>query len=406
MKRKMLKVRELEPGMFVEELDRPWLETPYLLQGILIQSEEDISELAKFCEFVYVSFPDTSIAAAPPFIIPPVKRKSIVHVIPDDDERTIFHGDVVYLDKTTVEEELPAAKSAYNKAHELIEEIKQQIEVDSKLNTNTAKELVSVIASSVVNNPNAMLLLNSFKAQTNEEYERSLSVAIYMIAFGRHLCLPKDELVVLGLGGLLMDIGHIQLISKPTDEINVRLTKIGKSEAHVLCGQQILANLTDIPRQVIDITMQHHEREDGSGYPSGLGSNCITPYARMAAIVDCYVDLIAQDSETTPFQALTVLWDWSRSWLNATLVSRFAHSIGLFPVGSLIELSTSEVAVVLAHNRVDRLKPLIMILLNAEKKPYDAPKTVDLSLSEAEEYKIIGDIKPNTYNIDTQKYYL
>lgn len=408
IKTKIIPVQELEIGMFVEELDRPWLETPYPFQGIWIKSEGDILELSKYCQSVYVTPPK---APPKPFIL----KKPITHVIPEEDKKTVFHGAHVYKNNISLQKELPKAKQAHDKAQVLINEIKDGINRDFTLNTAVAKELVDVIAKSVINNPDAMLLLNGLKNKDNGEYERALSTSIYLITFGRHLCLPSDELAVLGLGGLLMDIGKIKLLSNPDvdiADINVR-NKI--TEQHVRYGQEILASMEGIPEKVLEITSQHHEREDRSGYPNRLTGNEISPYARMAAIVDCYLTLTLEGlnedtAPLTPFQSLNVLWDWTRNWLNATLVQSFAHCIGLCPVGSLVELNSGEVAVVLSHSRSNRLKPLVMLILDSEKKPFASPKTLDLSTNKVGPngliYQISNDLPAGAYNIDPTKYYI
>jgi HD-GYP domain-containing protein (c-di-GMP phosphodiesterase class II) len=227
-----------------------------------------------------------------------------------------------------------------------------------------------------------------------------------MIAFGRHLCLPSDELSILGLGGLLMDIGQLK------QPANVKKDKA--SDFHVFYGEQILSQIPSIPEKVLQITSQHHEREDGTGYPHGLSSNLISTYAKMAAIVDIYENMIAKgmntpDSPVSPFEAIKILWDLRRTWLNPTLVQQFAHCVGLFPVGSLIELNTGEVAIVLTQSRTNRMQPTIMIVLDKEKQPYDSPITVDLANNpecDNMAYEIVRDLKPAAYNIDPEKYYL
>lgn len=407
IKKKSVLISDLEIGMFVEELDRPWLETPYLFQGIWIQSQDDIDDLAKYCQSVFVTPPK-----APP--IPSIIKEPITHLIPEEEKVTSFHGTHVYENKHTLEQELPKAKKAHLKAHGLINEIKEGIDRDFTLDTKVAKELVSVISQSIINNPDAMLLINGFKNNDEEQFERALSTSIYLITFGRHLCLPSEELIILGLGGLLMDIGKIKLRTTETDTADISL-KNKIAEQHVLFGQEILLQMEGIPKEVLEITMQHHEREDRSGYPNGLTGNEITSYARMAAIVDCYLSLTLEGFNKdgpplTPFEALNILWEWTRNWLNATLVQSFAHCIGLCPIGSLVELNSGEVAVVLSHSRSNRLKPLVMVVLDPLKQPYESPIRLDLSLNKVGPngliYQISNDLKPNAYNIDPKKYYL
>lgn len=397
---KKVYINDLQIGMFVKELDRPCFETPFPIQGMLLKSIEDIAELGKYCQYVYIhndseEEPNESSA-----------MRYSSHVIPEDlGERTMFHGDNMYMDTSSFDEEIPLAKKAREKASALIHQIKLDIDRDVKLDLGTAKELVDAIATSIIKNPAAMLFLNQLNASDASHYQYALNTSVNMIAFGRHLCLPTDELYILGLGGLLMDIG---LLTQNSDAI----ASHNLSEKHVLEGAQILSQIPSIPKEVIEITMQHHEREDGKGYPHALSSGQISIYARMAAIVDIYECLISKGLKdippASPFQALTTLWDMTRSGLNATLVKQFAHCIGLFPLGSLVELNTGEVGIVVTQSRTNRLLPTIMLVLDKNKQPRSALLTVDLANQDKNKpmLEIVLDLKPGAYGIDPQEYYL
>lgn len=412
MKEKVL-VKDLVPGMFVEDLDRPWLETPYLIQGIAIKSEEDIQELARYCQYVYVS-----IGKNEPIVVaaPSAKIASPIPIISDENHKTPFHGMHFYRDTQTVEEELPAAKKSHEMAQKIMDKVKKGMERDLKFDIIAAKELVEVIFESIVRNPDAMLLLGKLKSSKSSQYERAINIAVYMIALGRHLCFATDDLAALGLGGLLMDIGRLKISANASFEDAMQRAREANSvDEHVTRGEEMLATMPGVSSKVIQIVSQHHEREDGSGYPRGLRGNEISPYGRMAAIVDAYEKLVFQGLDLyhepiSPFNALKLLWDWSRKWLNATLVQQFAHCVGLFPVGSLVELNSGEIAIVLTHSRSKPLLPRVMVVLNAEKKPSSTPRTLDLASSPATaqgvDYEIIQDLKYGAYGIDPKEYYL
>lgn len=377
-------------------MDRPWLDTPFPVQGVLINSQEEIDELAKYCLYVYITVQST-----PP---QPSSKNYTTHVIPEESgEKTKFHGDHIYEITSSFEEEIPIAKKAHEKASELINKIKLDIDRDVKLNLDIAKELVDVIAVSIIKNPAAMLFLNQFKSNA-AHYDHALNTSIHMITFGRHLCLPTNELYILGLGGLLMDIGQLKQPS------NINSNSLSE---HVIEGVKILSQIPSIPDEVIQITSQHHERENGKGYPDGLVSNQIVTYARMAAIVDNYECLISEKTDDvtatlSPFEALKTLWDMARTGLNATLVQQFAHCIGLFPSGNLVELNTGEIAIVITQSRTNRLLPIVMIVLDKNKQPCNSIRTVNLAEQAKNEFKyeIVLDLKPGSYGVDLKEYYI
>jgi HD-GYP domain-containing protein (c-di-GMP phosphodiesterase class II) len=169
----------------------------------------------------------------------------------------------------------------------------------------------------------------------------------------------------------------------------------------------------DIPQGVLEIVAQHHEREGGSGYPRGLPANQLHAYARMAAIVDCYGEFVEVRPGFPPvsaFQAFNELKELSRDGLNAMLVEQFAHCVGMFPVGSLVELNTGEVAIVLSHGRTQRFLPSVMIILDVKKQPYDTPLTLNLRSADPAPsgvpYSIAYDLPHEAYGVDTKQYYL
>ncbi len=437
-----ISVSDLQPGMYVSELDRSWLETPYLFQDILISSRDDIDELARLCVYVYVDVKKSDSSVVQKYLatlqktqetnseaqnsqdnqqsteVPRKPLRNKVHPLLDstysEAQRTPFHGEEIYTDTRTVDEELPAAKQAFSLAANLIKEISVSINSHAELNVDAAHDTVDALRKSVIRNPDAMLLLSRLKTTGHKLYDDAVNVSVHLLAFGRHLGLPSEELSKLGLGGLLMDIGKMKLPPELLTKGNsLNATDHTLMKQHVVYGETIIAESIDIPQEVLKIVAQHHEREEGNGYPRRLYANQLHAYARMAAIIDCYEKFIGVNPDFPPvsaFQAFQKLKELSRSGLNAMLVEQFAHCIGMFPVGSLVELNTGEVAIVLSHGRTQRFLPNVMIILDTKKQPYDVPLTLNLrSATPAPsglQYSIANDLPLNAYGIDARHYYL
>lgn len=409
MKSIEISVNQLKLGMFVSALDRPWLETPYLLQGILIKSVEDISELARYCNYVHVDIEKSNPQAIANYSAYKNANSSnqIITMTP-------FHGKETYIDRCTAEKELPAAQKAYDTTITLIDEIFECIERNTQLDVFSAQIAVESLRDSVLRNADALLLLSRLKRSKQALYDNALKVSVLLLAFGRHLGLPREELSELGLGGLLMDVGKLHLppeILKKTSPLNAKEAEI--LQKHVEYGEAILSQTPHIPESVRKIVSQHHEREDGDGYPRGLTANQLHNFARMAAIVDCYEDLTTARSgikDLKPFQIIVELKNSARSGLNSTLVEQFSHCIGMFPVGSLVELNSREVAIILTHNRSQRFHPKVMVILDAKKQPYEKPFELDLKSTQpgpnGVPYEIVRDLPLGAYNIDASQYYL
>lgn len=260
---------------------------------------------------------------------------------------------------------------------------------------NETKESVGDIVESMLRNPDAMRLVGDIKSHDNWSYKHAVDVCILMIAFGREMQLPKVTLIELGLGGLLHDVGEV----KPTEDKSVRVRNIAMFkiyQSHVLDGMAIIHNTTysDIVKSIV---VEHHERYDGSGYPYGLSNKLkeddagdqqllerkarISMYGLMIAIVDTYVSMVAGrncKNAIAPSVAMSYITRRAGKDFDPILCDVFSQVIGVYPVGVYVELSTGEIAVVTKQNRVWRLKPVVLIVLNAERNNVE-PFSVDLS---------------------------
>ncbi len=260
---------------------------------------------------------------------------------------------------------------------------------------NETKESVGDIVESMLRNPDAMRLVGDIKSHDDWSYKHAVDICILMIAFGREMQLPKVTLIELGLGGLLHDVGEV----KPTEDKQVRVRNIAMFkiyQSHVLDGMAIIHNTTysDIVKSIV---VEHHERYDGSGYPYGLSNTFkeddeadqqlmerkarISMYGLMIAIVDTYVSMVAGrncKNAIAPSVAMSYITRRAGKDFDPILCDVFSQVIGVYPVGVYVELSTGEVAVVTKQNRVWRLKPVVLVVLDVMRNNIE-PFSVDLS---------------------------
>ncbi|UCE31965.1 MAG: HD domain-containing protein, partial [Burkholderiales bacterium] len=209
-------------------------------------------------------------------------------------------------------------------------------------------------------------------------------VSIYLAAFGRHLGFPAEALRELATVGLLADIGKAKLpralLEKPG---MLSASEFGIVKEHVRIGLRVLRKSATLPPQVEQGIAQHHERLDGSGYPKGSRGEQIGLYGRMAGIADSFAALItprAYANALAPQDALMNLYQWAGTSFHAPLIEEFVQAIGVFPVGSLVEQSSGEVAAVVAQNRLRRLEPRLLVLTGADKTPLGEPYDRDLAM--------------------------
>jgi HD-GYP domain-containing protein (c-di-GMP phosphodiesterase class II) len=320
---------------------------------------------------------------------------------------------VIYRDQATVQEESRRAQKVVGQADKVLNKIMDDIRSDLPINLDDVKPVVSVLVDSIISNPTALMWSAKMRDESRKAYMHGLKVAIYMMALGRHLGFPKEQLSELGTIGLLIDIGMLKipqkLIEKAdelTEEEYALLTR------HVNYGMQTLEQASPLPHNVACGIREHHERIDGSGYPRGLRGESISIYGRIAAIADTFAAMTtarAHDVTHSAFDAMKELFKEAETGLHAPLVEQFVHAISIFPVGSLIELSTGEVAIVLEHNKIRRLEPKVLVLTDEDKEMLAHPVTLDLmarNKSGGEQKKILRGLPDGAYGINYRDYYL
>jgi HD-GYP domain-containing protein (c-di-GMP phosphodiesterase class II) len=535
-----VKQEDLRIGMFVADLDRPWIDTPFLLQGFMIEDEEQLRQVTESCKWVMIDPQrSTGMAYEPPAKPKPIEKREIsdeprVHITrveapaagtyvlgedearaeaakaanerrslsrkavgtsendggsrdwavqmrtasepapideteaaiaaaklrtsavrneggglkglfgqlkesarslflkrdkdnidynaidADDSEggayvRPSFMPEnvqlVIYENKLTVEEEIAFAHEAVTRTNDLLHKITEDIRAGVSLQLETVEEVIEDMVDSMVRNPDAMMWVARLREKDSSTYGHGLSVAVSLVAFGRHLGFPRLELSHLGMMGLLLDIGKIKL-PKELLEKHDRLTPAEFSliKQHVQFGLDVLHQTPNIHANVMDGVAQHHERMNGSGYPFGVIGNGISVFGRMSAIADTYAAMTqdrAYAEASSPHEALQLLSSFAGTQFHAEMVEQFIQSIGAFPVGSLVELSTGEIAVVATHNKLKRLKPKVMIITEPDKTLRKFPTTKDLlyDVSEKPAYIRRG-LPSNAYGIDPTEFYL
>lgn len=406
MSLKQIKVRtaDLRQGMYIAQLDRPWLETSYEVQGFLIKSQEDIQNLMQHTEYVFV---DTELSKEDETNLQNLtdyeKKKNLTNVQPEE-----------YEDITDFNEEVETAQKKYTALSNTTENVMADIANNKKLNLLNITEAVNPMVESVIRNPEAFSWLARMKLKDDYAYNHSVSSAILAVAFGRILGLPKKDLLSLGTGGLLFDVGKLKLPDKLINNPNrYNATEIKLAKKHVDYGVEIVQSIKGITEDVIQMVATHHERHNGGGYPAGLKGDEIPLFGKIAGTIDCY-DALTSDrvfvSAISPHDAIRKLYDWSDIDFQAELVEQFIQLLGIYPVGTIIELSDSRVGVVVAHHRAVRLRPKIMLILDEEKKPYAKYYMIDMYYTEQGEdgkpLSIVKCIEPGLYGIDPKEFYL
>ena len=230
--------------------------------------------------------------------------------------------------------------------------------------------------------PDAVAWLARPRGRAGERYSHGVLCGMHLVALGRHLGLPREPLRKLCQIGLLADVGMHLL----PPEVVLRAGRPTPAEEsvireHVMMGLSALGGSTRLAPEVRDGIAQHHERLDGSGYPEGVRGSAVGIWGRMAAVVDSYVCLASRrpgSRPVAPQDALMALMGQAGTRFYAPLVEQFALAIGPFPVGSLVELASAEIGVVLERAADRPLEPRLLVLTDARRELLAQPTERDL----------------------------
>jgi HD-GYP domain-containing protein (c-di-GMP phosphodiesterase class II) len=401
MERKQLAVEALVFGMYVAELDRPWTDTPFMFQGFHLRTDQQLATLKKFCKHVFIDLERTEQPSEQPDARPPPQFR--------------IRGETAYPEKASVEVEFKQAARVYTDSIGSLSELLRPItKQGGVLEAKEVKDSVSRLTDSVVRNPDAMLLVTRLRDKSAEAHARALQVSIYLIVFGRYLQLSREELELVGLLGLLQDVGKTRLPAELMERkgpLSVEETELAKR--HVEFSAEILANTPGLPPKLPELALLHHERQDGSGYPRGLKGPEIGLYGSMAAIADAFDALTAvrpYAEALSPSSALSYLYKERGTGFHTDLVEQFIQCVGVFPVGSVVELNSGEVGIVITQNLVRRLKPRVMVVLDAKGNPMHPHKILDLDRdpksSPDEVYRIKRSLEQSKVQIDPRELFL
>lgn len=403
-----ISVQGVTEGMFVSRLDRPWLEIPFPIQGMKVTRDEEIFLLLRACSHVWI---DLSAGRAPDLRYLVLDEPEIVRVARAEEELAALRRTTWEIEND-LESELRLAKTAHASLGSCVEEVMDDLRSGVRLDLAKLKDGVEAMIDSILRNPTAFAWLKELKRRDNYSYQHAMGCAIWSASFGRHLGLERFELRNLALGGLLCDIG----MTRVPLELLARQGPLASEEAelirrHVQHGLELVAANPDLPPGIAEMVGTHHERHDGSGYPNGLRGSEIPIFGRIMGVVDSYdamTCLRPYARGRSPHEAVSELYQQRGRLFQAELVEQFIQACGIYPTGSLVELSDGQVGVVTEVHSLKRLRPRVMLLLDTGKKPLERFKEIDLGAMEdaGQPLTVKQGLPPGAYGIDPSELFL
>lgn len=369
-KLKKISVSSLEIGMYVARLDKDWLESSFLYQGFMVEHHDDIRSLEEECQHVWIE-PVTEIRSS--------KKDESLHVLNKQKNQKKN-----YINKLSMSREYEKSFEAFKTSRQKTKTILDDIAFNDVINIEEAKEAVESCLDSILRNPNAMLWMSKVREVASYTADHSLNVCILCIAFGRQIGYSKDELFALGMCGLLHDVGKMRvpesILNKP-GKLSPREWK--QMQAHVIFGRNLLMLSPGIG-QSVDVAYNHHERIDGKGYPKGLDGSQISEYTKIVSLADSFDAMTANriySKAMTPSAAVKEIYAGRGTQFDEKLALQFIKIIGLYPPGTVVELSNGYLGIVLERSQKYQRLPKVLLLKDASGNKI-RKEIIDLSLIE------------------------
>ena len=473
---KKIRVDDLKVGMFIVNLGRSWMRHPFFRNQLKITSDKQIKKLKNHdIPDVFID-PDRGLDVLPPKIdwdntpSPPAEkiepqieilrkngRKTLSfsphrpptlpashfeenlgnHEIGSDlpleqeeksDSAVYWQENVGKVEENLREQEIPSgipfedhipyakeletAQVVQKEAQSVVRNIMNDVRMGKSIESERVKRVVNSMVDSILHNPDALVSLTQIKNYDEYTFIHSLDVCILSLSMARHINLSREEMMQIGIGALLHDVGKMKIdpfiLKKPATLSSQEWVEMRK---HPIYSLQIMETSHGFPEESKQLALQHHERYNGSGYPFGLKGDNIGVLGQIAGIIDFY-DAITSDrafrKALQPHEGIRQIYEKGHAEFDRLLVERFIQCIGIYPFGTFVLLDTEEMAVVCGTQGESLLRPQVLVIYRNSKTPYPEPFLADLSeKSESSSWyrrSIIMPLDPEKWNIRLEMY--
>lgn len=374
---------QLRVGMYIHAFDGSWFDHPFWSRNFLLQRESDLATVLR--SDIGTLLIDTSKGRDLPL------PAQVWAQGPAEDTRT-------------PNEKTAAATQVVNRARDVVRGVFDSARLGKAIESRAVSSVVEEVVTSIETNRHALLKVLRLKKKDEYTYLHSVAVCALMVNLARQLGIDEQMAAELGTAGLLHDIGKVmvpaEVLNKPgklTDEEYVL------AKTHALEGYRLLGEVDNLPDTALDVCQHHHEKIDGTGYPHGLRAEQISIAARMAAICDVY-DAVTSNrpykEAWAPLDAITRMRQWSGHF-DPQILSAFMVSIGVFPLGTVVQLRDDRLGVVIEGGRNSK-RPKVLAFYSTRRRKFTRNELV-VAGDERLGSSILAEVDPAAWGIPRQK---
>jgi HD-GYP domain-containing protein (c-di-GMP phosphodiesterase class II) len=376
---KKIQVDQLVVGMHLKEFCGSWMEHPFWRTGFVIIDPKDIDLVRK--SSIKEVWIDASKGLDIPSDAPVITQAQSDAQVEVELHRAATERREVAPVSTSVE--LARAAKICAQSKQAVISMFQEARMGKAVDSKAAKEMVEEISDSVSRNPGALISLARIKTADDYTYMHSVAVCAMMINLAKQLGLDDHQTRLAGMAGLLHDLGKVmiptEILNKPGKLTEAEFTVI---KTHPTEGHRLLLLNSEVDPIVLDACLYHHEKMDGSGYPKGLKGDEISLMAKMNAVCDVY-DAITSNrpykSGWDPAESLRKMAEWANGHFDGKVFQGFVKSLGIYPIGSLVKLTSGRLGVVVSQTTKSLTTPCVKVFYSTKSNMRIVPEVVDLS---------------------------
>jgi HD-GYP domain-containing protein (c-di-GMP phosphodiesterase class II) len=374
-----LNARDLLIGMFISEIDCAWSDTPFPMGGFHLKTAGDIQILQKYCKTVEI---DTNRGLSPP------RNRAADLTILSSARKAAPSATALKVDRDTypviktIKQQIDKANQDYETLVESFQHVADGVRTGKKLELEEIEKSSASIVSLILANPQTLIWILNTESNPRTPTAYCVRAAIWATILARQFGMSEKEIKVLFLGTLLCDIGlHLlpeRLVNKRGP---FRKKEFLAYRKHVEFGLELLTQHPELDDKIMRIVRCHHERHDGLGFPKCIKGEQLPSLARFANMAYCFERLLytnCVEKSVSPANGITRLYKQRMLKFPEQLIVEFIHVMGMYPIGSVVEISTGELAIILEQNESERLFPKIAVITDDKQKLLQNPAIVDL----------------------------
>ena len=394
---KRVRIEQLKPGMFIHDLGTDWMSHGFLKSRFTLKHTGQIDKIRE------AGIRELYIDVSRGLDVEDAPTRAEFEQMLETGLHEVIAAPKPEPAKVSIREELSRARDIQARAHTAVKSMMNDVRMGASVTLDKFEPLVEEMTDSLLRNSGALISLGALKDVDDYTFQHCVSVSTLMIALCRQLGLDADTTREAALGALLHDVGKMKtppgILNKPGKFTDAEFAIMKR---HPEDGHAMLVDTPGIGEVPLAITLHHHERVDGSGYPHRLAGDTIPHAAQMAAIVDVY-DAISSDrcyhQGMPPPEAVRKIFEWSRFHFNAELVQAFVRCIGIYPVGALVRLDSGRLAVVTQQNEANLLQPTVRVFFDAKARRALFPETLRLGMGAGGE-RIVNHEDPAAWGVN------